>query len=365
MTSRINIMDFTPAQLKEYVKSLDESAYRADQILQYIYRDYITKFEEMTILNPSLKQKLADQAGLTTLEQLIEKVSADGQTRKILFQLEDGNTIESALMRSVDTRTGRERHTVCVSSQVGCPIGCSFCATGQQGFVRNLSPGEIIQQVLFFVRRFDKPDEREKGKERRWLSNVVFMGMGEPLANYANVQQAIAMLNSPKGLGLGIHQITLSTSGLVPQIQKLSEEGLQYQLAISLHAGNDKLRNELVPINKKYPLEQLISACKEHGRKTGQNIFIEYALFDKVNDSVKDAQSLLKLLKGLECSINLITGNPTDSGYKPSSRETAVAFQKILIAGGFRTMLRVSRGADIEAGCGQLRSRRGFVENLR
>ena len=220
-------MDFIPAQLKEYVKSLGESAYRADQILQCIYRDYVTNFEEMTTLNPALRQKLAEQASLTALEQLEEKVSADGQTRKLLFRLEDGNTIESALMTSMDTRTGRERHTVCVSSQVGCPIGCPFCATGQQGFERNLSPGEIIEQVLFFVRRFDKVNEREKGKERRWLSNVVFMGMGEPLANYANVQQAIAMLSSPKGLGLGIHQITLSTSGLVPQIQKLTEEGLR------------------------------------------------------------------------------------------------------------------------------------------
>lgn len=358
MASRVNIMDFTPAQLQEYVKSLGESAYRADQILQCIYRDYLTNFGDMTTLNPALKQKLAEQAGLTTLEQLEEKVSADGQTRKLLFRLEDGNTIESALMRSVDSRTGRERHTVCVSSQVGCPIGCPFCATGQQGFVRNLSPGEIIEQVLYFVRRFDKPDKQEKGKERRWLSNVVFMGMGEPLANYANVQQAIAMLSSTKGLGLGIHQITLSTSGLVPQIQKLTEEGLGYQLAISLHAANDELRSRLVPINKKYPLAQLIPACKEYCHKTGRSVFIEYGLFDKINDSSKDAQSLVKLLKGLPCSINLITGNPTDSNFQPSSREAALAFQKILIDSGTRTMLRVSRGADIEAGCGQLRSRR-------
>ncbi len=293
-----------------------------------------------------------------TLEPLEERVSGDGLTRKLLFRLEDGKTIESALILSVDSRTGRERRTVCVSSQVGCTIGCPFCATGLQGFERNLSPDEIIQQVHFFVHRFGNADGPEKGKTRGWLTNVVFMGMGEPLANYDNTRQAIAMLNSPKGLGLGIHQVTLSTAGLVPQIQKLSEEGLQFQLAVSLHAANDKLRDELVPINRKYPLEQLISACKDYRRKTGRNTFIEYALFDKVNDSPDDAESLVKLLEGLKCSINLIAGNPAGSGFQPSSRETALAFQKILMARGIRTMLRVSRGTDIEAGCGQLRSRR-------
>ena len=359
MTSTVKSLDSTPDQLREYMKLLGESAYRADQILKAVYRDYAIDFEKMTGLNQSLKQKLAEQASLTTMEQLEEKVSADGQTRKLLFRLEDGKTIESALMTSTDTRTGRERHTVCVSSQVGCPIGCPFCATGQQGFERNLSPGEIIAQVLYFVRRFEcKANEHEKGTTRRWLTNVVFMGMGEPLVNYDNVRQAIAMLNSPRGSGLGVHQISPSTSGLVPQILKLSEEdGLQFQLAISLHAANDELRNRLVPINKKYPLEQLIAACKEYGRKTGRNVFIEYALFDKQNDSMKDADNLIKLLDGLQCSINLIPGNLTGSNFQPSAHETAVAFQNKLMASGIRTMLRVSRGADIEAGCGQLRSR--------
>ena len=357
-SSPVNILDFTPDQLREYVKLLGEPAYRADQILQCVYRDYATDFEQMTVLNQALRQKLAEHARLITLEPLEERTSADGQTRKLLFRLEDGKTIESALMTSTDTRTGRERHTVCVSSQVGCPIGCPFCATGQQGFERNLSPGEIIEQVLYFVRRFrGNASEQEKGTTPRWLTNVVFMGMGEPLANYDNTKQAIAMLNSPKGLGLGTHQISLSTSGLVPQILKLTEEDLQYQLAISLHAANDELRNRLVPINKKYPLEQLIAACKEYGNKTGRNTFIEYALFDKINDSIKDADNLIKLLHGLQCSINLIPGNLSSSSFKPSSREAALAFQKKLIASGIRTMLRVSRGADIEAGCGQLRSR--------
>ncbi len=296
---------------------------------------------------------------LAILEPLEERVSADTQTRKVLFRLEDGKTIESTLMFSRKSATGRERRTVCVSSQVGCSVGCHFCATGQQGFERNLSPGEIIHQVLFFMRRFGgESAEPEKKKSRGWLTNVVFMGMGEPLANYQNVRQAIAMLNSPKGMGLGFHQVTLSTIGLVPQIRQLAAEDLQFQLAVSLHAASDKLRNRLVPINKKYPLAELISACKEYAAKTGRKIFIEYALFDGVNDLLNDAEELALLLDGLGCSINLIPGNPARSyDFKPSSRETALAFQKKLIDSGIRTMLRVSRGADIEAGCGQLRSR--------
>jgi len=294
-----------------------------------------------------------------TLEPIKEWVSIDAQTRKILFRLEDNNTIESTLMFFQNSSTRRERHTVCVSSQVGCSIGCHFCATGQQGFVRNLSETEIIGQIQYFVQYFGgNITELQKGKTRSWLTHVVFMGMGEPLANYDNVRQAIAVLNSPKGMALGFHQITLSTSGLIPQIHQLAGEGLQVQLAVSLHAANDELRNRLVPINRKYPLDQLISACKEYTDKTGRNIFIEYALFDGVNDSIHNANELVVLLYGLKCSINLILGNPIPSSdFKPSSRETALTFQKKLISNSIRTMLRVSRGTDIEAGCGQLRSR--------
>ena len=197
-----------------------------------------------------------------------------------------------------------------------------------------------------------------KGINRTWLTNVVFMGMGEPLANYDNVCRAIALLNSPKGMGLGFHQVTLSTSGLVPQIRRITGENLLFQLAISLHAADDELRDCLVPINRKYPLNELISACKEYTAKTGRNIFIEYALFNGVNDSIDAAEKLRRLLDGLPCSINLIVGNPvTSSDFQPSSREVALIFQKTLINSGIRTMLRVSRGTDIEAGCGQLRSR--------
>jgi 23S rRNA (adenine2503-C2)-methyltransferase len=313
----------------------------------------------MPNLNSSLKQKLVKNMNTGTLEPIKEWVSNDAQTQKVLFRLEDNNTIESTLMFFRNPSTGRERRTVCISCQVGCAVGCHFCATGQQGFVRNLSAVEIIDQVLFFSNRFSENlTEPVKGKNQKWLTNVVFMGMGEPLANYDNVRQAIAILNSPKGMGLGFHQITLSTAGLVPQMRSIAEEPLQFQLAVSLHAANDDLRNRLVPINRKYPLDQLISSCKEYTSKTNRNIFIEYALFDGVNDSLQNADELVCLLDGLKCSINLILGNPIPlSDFQPSPHETALVFQKKLISTGIRTMLRVSRGADIEAGCGQLRSR--------
>jgi len=359
LNAPVRLLDLTPVQLNDFITLLGGSADCADQISNYIYHDCVTVFDEMTGLNPSLKQKLSRYANLGTLEPLEERISTDGQTRKLLFRLEDSRTIESTLMFSRISSTGRERHTVCVSSQVGCPIGCRFCATGRQGFERNLSPNEIIQQVLFFVRRFrGKTTEPGQRRRRDWLTNVVFMGMGEPLANYDNVRQAIAILNSPKGMGLGFRQVTVSTSGLVPQIRQLAQEGLQFELAVSLHAADDKLRNLLVPINRKYSLEQLIFACKQYTVKTGRTVYIEYALFDGVNDAISDADELLHLLDGLKCSVNLIRGNQTDiNDFKPSPVETAHVFQNKLIAGGIRAMLRVSRGADIDAGCGQLRSR--------
>ena len=301
----------------------------------------------MSLANPNLI------AG--SLEPLDERVSSDGLTRKLLFRLADGQTVESALMLS-RTTSGRERSTVCVSSQVGCAVGCPFCATGQQSFVRNLTPAEIVGQIEYFTQKYGSRTDSKGGAG--WLTNVVFMGMGEPLANYENVREAVVFLNSPKGMGLGARGVTLSTSGIAPQIRRLAGDNLLCELAVSLHAANDALRDRLVPINKKYPLGELIDACQEYNAKTGRNVYIEYALFDGINDSSSDAEALLRLLSELRCSVNLIPGNPTDTAvFKSSPREAALAFQRKLIAGGIRTMLRVSRGADIDAGCGQLRSR--------
>jgi 23S rRNA (adenine2503-C2)-methyltransferase len=357
-----SILDLSYPQLKELVRSLGEPPYRSDQILWWIYGKLATSFEEMTDLSQSLRQKLAEVASLSGLTPVDEKTSADGQTRKVLFKLDDGKTIESSLMFYDSTGSRRERRTVCVSTQVGCAVGCSFCATGQQGFERNLSPGEIIGQILHFMRLVSTEqkdnDSGEQALARRPITNVVFMGMGEPLANYEKVWQAVVMLNSKRGLGLGARQITISTVGLVPQICRLAGERIHVELAVSLHAANDALRNKLVPINTKYPLSQLVPACRDYFQKTGRRPTFEYALFQEVNDSISQARELAHLLEGINCQVNLIAGNPTNcKEFTPSPIKKVLAFQKTLRDCGVSSTLRLSRGVDIEAGCGQLRSR--------
>jgi len=361
VTMRQNILDMSYPQVQELVCSLGEPAYRADQIAWWVYQKLATSFEEMTDLPQSLRQKLASVAALSSMISVYKKVSADGQTRKVLFKLGDGRTIESSLMLYEKAGLSRERRTVCVSTQVGCPLGCPFCATGQQGFERNLRPSEIIEQVLYFMRLVSA--EQLKGETasdpaRRTVTNVVFMGMGEPLANYEAVWQSIVTLNSKHGLGLGVRQITVSTVGLVPQIKRLAGENIHVELAISLHAANDALRNKLVPINKKYPLSQLIPACREYFKKTGRRPTFECTLFQGVNDSVNHAGELAHLLEGMNCQVNLIAGNPTAcKEFTPSHMKKVLEFQRQLKESGISSTVRVSRGVDIEAGCGQLRSR--------
>ncbi len=353
-----SILDLTVPQLQELFRSLDEPSYRVGQVLSWIYKKLAISFEEMTDLPQSLRQKLTSAIAISTLTPVKETISGDRQTRKTLFRLNDGKTIESSLMMYAGSDSRQERHTVCVSTQVGCNICCAFCATGQQGFERNLRAGEIIEQVLHFMRQ----QKNSNDPDRRVVTNVVFMGMGEPLANYEAVMQAITMLNSKDGLGLGMRQITLSTAGLVPQIQRLSRESLHVELAVSFHAPTNDLRNRLVPLNRKYPLESLIQACREYFARTGRRPTFEYALFQGVNDSLKQAQDLALLLRGLNCHVNLIVGNPTASkGFHPSSRQQAFAFQGVLKDRGIPCTIRLPRGTDIEAGCGQLRSR--WLEN--
>jgi 23S rRNA (adenine2503-C2)-methyltransferase len=354
-----NILDLSYEQIKELIVSMGERPYRAEQLLKWIYKQAAASFEDMSDLPQSFRDKLKAETVLFTGTPIEELISSDKKTHKILFQLEDGKTIESTLMLYEQSETSRERRTVCISTQVGCPLGCYFCATGQQGFERNLRPGEIIEQVLFF-KRFVRREVHTEDHElaRRAITNVVFMGMGEPLANYENVRQAIITLNSKHGLEMGARQITLSTGGLVPQIRCLADEPLHLELAISLHAANNKLRDRLMPINKKYPLEELIPACRDYFEKTGRRPTFEYALFQGVNDSDNDVRELAALLRGLNCSVNLIVGNPTScQEYRSSTPEQAMAFQKELFAGGVFNTIRVSKGIDIEAGCGQLRSR--------
>jgi 23S rRNA (adenine2503-C2)-methyltransferase len=251
--------------------------------------------------------------------------------------------------------SGGRRNTVCVSTQVGCPIGCPFCATGRQGFERNLSPGEIIDQVLFFARYLkDRATTEEAGR----VTNIVFMGMGEPLANYDALWQAIERLNSPGYFGLGARNMTISTAGLVPQIARLAGEKLQVGLSISLHAAENGLRDRLVPLNRRYPLEMLIPACREYAGISGRRVTFEYALFAGINDSEKQARVLAHLLKGLLCHVNLIPANANPgSDFIAPAWPVVLAFQKELKRLGVNATVRQSKGQGIEAGCGQLRSR--------
>jgi 23S rRNA (adenine2503-C2)-methyltransferase len=402
------ILDLSHSQLVELICSLGEPRYRADQIEKWVYGGLARSFDEMTDLPQPFRQKLVSDCHLFTLQPVDERLSGDGQTRKVLFQLEDGKTIESAYMLYEPTETSRERRTVCVSTQVGCSIRCPFCATGQQGFERNLTAGEIVEQVLYFVWLAQVGDQRgvtSRGisgevrdaslrksegvpvgaihespepsiaeaeglkmipetvsslpASRRALTNVVFMGMGEPLANFEAVKGAIATLNSKSGLGLGARQITVSTVGLMPQIRRLAKEDVHVELAVSLHAASDRVRNVLVPVNRKYPLRRLIEACQEYFQETGRRPTFEYALFNGINDSLDQAHKLADLLAGFDCHVNLIVGNPTPSKeFRPSVSRRVAAFQKELTDGGISNTLRQSRGADIDAGCGQLRSRR-------
>jgi len=359
----ICITDLTGAQLEELVGSLGEPSYRAKQIEHWVYQRLALSFDEMTDLPQAFRQKLAHETRLHSLTPVHEVVGGDG-TVKTLFALADGKTIESTLMSYPNTR-GKPRYTVCLSTQAGCAIGCPFCATGQQGFERNLTPGEIIDQVLYFARclleQYNEQYNEGKSNSSQPVSpitNLVFMGMGEPLANYDSLWQSVEMLNSPHGFRLGARNMVISTAGLVPQIKRLSQEKLQVGLAVSLHASENALRDRLVPINRKYPLEQLIPACQEYFEMTGRRFSFEYVLFDGKNDSVMQARSLAQLLKGLNCHVNLIPANNTaDQTFRSPSKKTILAFERELKRWSIACTLRQPKGLDIEAGCGQLRSR--------
>ena len=344
MTEPILLTDLSYEELQTWVVEQGEPSFRARQIFEWVYRALAADFSAMTNLPLALRQKLAGLGIIQSLAPLETVTSADGLTTKTLLQLRDGETIESVLMRY------EGRQSVCISSQVGCALNCPFCATGQSGFKRNLSPGEVVEQVLYFARQLQSQDLA--------VSNVVLMGMGEPLANYEAIWQAIRILNDARGLRLGARRFTISTAGMVPGIRRMAEEGLEVGLAVSLHAANDALRNRLVPLNKRYPLSDLIAACREYAEHTSRRVSFEYALIQNVNDDPQQARELGQLLRGLLCHVNLIPLNPTtDCAYRPASRERIMAFRRELNDTGIPNTVRLGRGADIQAGCGQLRSR--------
>jgi 23S rRNA (adenine2503-C2)-methyltransferase len=318
--------------------------YRARQIWNWLYRHHAAGFEEMSNLPAALREMLDRFYRVSPLQAIDSTVSADGLTRKVLFRLRDGETVESVLMAY------EQRQTVCVSSQVGCPVGCAFCATGQSGFTRHLTAAEIIAQPLYFARALRNHDLA--------VTNVVVMGMGEPLLNYDAVWTAVERWNDHEGFDLGARRITISTAGHVPGIERLAQESLQVGLAVSLHAADDALRDQLVPLNRTYPLARLMEACRAYVALTRRRITVEYVLIDDVNDSVAQAEQLARLLDGLLCHVNLIPLNPTPEGdYRPPPADRVGAFYRALVQHGVSTTMRLRRGVDIQAGCGQLRQR--------
>ncbi len=347
-----SILDLPFVGLQAQMAAWREPRFRAEQVWKWLYVHLVDDYSQMSNLPLSLRQRLESLYRLSPLESIDEQISADRLTRKTLFRLPDEETIESVLMEY------DQRQTVCVSSQVGCPVACTLCATGQSGFVRNLQPAEIIAQPLYYARHLARQVAPSTSAAGKALSNVVIMGMGEPLLNYDAVWQAIETWNDHRGLNLGARKITLSTAGYVPGILRLATESLQVGLAVSLHAADNALRDRLVPLNRRYPLSELLSACRDYVSQTGRRITIEYAMIEELNDAISHARQLARLLQGLLCHVNLIPLNPTPGcAYQPSSLERVRAFQHALADQQIATTVRLRRGLDVLAGCGQLRQR--------
>lgn len=341
---KINLLDFTTEKLKEFLVERGEKAFRATQLIKWMHQACVDDFDQMTNVSKALRSELQATTEIRAPEVTLDQASADG-THKWLLRLDDGNCIETVYIPEKD------RGTLCVSSQVGCALDCTFCSTARQGFSRNLTVGEIIGQ-LWVAKRSLQPDSNSG----RVITNVVMMGMGEPLLNFNNVIDAMKLMLDDNAYGLSKRRVTLSTSGVVPALDRLRDE-IDVSLALSLHAGNDVLRDKLVPINKKYPIKVLMAACKRfmEGKAARERITIEYVMLDSVNDSDQHARELVFALKGVPSKVNLIPFNPfPETRYKRSSPKRINKFRDILTAAGLIVMTRRTRGEDIDAACGQL-----------
>lgn len=341
---KINLLDFDQVRMEGWLNSIGEQTYRAKQIIQWIHQYGVTDFSLMTNLSKALREKLANFAEVRTPELVLEQRTPDG-TSKFLIRLEGGNCIETVLIPA------EGRNTLCISSQVGCSLNCSFCATGHQGFNRNLSTAEIISQVWMVVRAISK----ENGRHDNQLTNVVLMGMGEPLLNFENVVAAIHLMRHDHAYGLSKYRVTLSTSGVVPAIDELAKV-TDVALAISLHAPTNELRDILVPINKKYPIDLLLATAKNYfAKEPRRKVTIEYVMLSGINDSLQCAKQLGKLLEGYPCKVNLIPFNSfSESDYVCSDEHSILAFQRYLQKTGLLVTVRRTRGEGIDAACGQL-----------
>lgn len=333
-----NIKDYNLEELKKELQSMDEKTFRAEQIFKWLYQEKVRSFDEMTNLSLDLRNKLKQNYTICNYNILKKQESKDG-TIKYLFDVLDGNAIETVLM------SYHHGYSICVSSQIGCKMGCKFCASTGINFIRSLTSGEIVEQIIAV----------EQDQNIR-ISNVVFMGIGEPLDNYDNVVNAIHIINNPKGLNIGARHISVSTSGLVPKIYQLAYENIQCTLSISLHATNNEKRSGMMPVNNAYPIEELIQACKDYIAKTNRRISFEYALAKDSNDNLDDAKELVKLLKGMLCHVNLIPINKIENGqYSKSTNENIMKFRDYLNDHGIVATIRRELGSDIDAACGQLR----------
>jgi 23S rRNA (adenine2503-C2)-methyltransferase len=341
MAERRLIYDLNKAELGRTLEAWGQPAYRAQQVWHALYRELIQSPSEVTTLPLDLRSRLEDSFVFLSLTPGQQLKSSDGETEKKLLTTPDGQAFEAVLMRYF------RRRTACISTQAGCAMGCVFCATGQMGLKRQLSSGEIIEQVLLFARQLATEGDR--------LTNVVVMGMGEPFHNYDATLGALDRLNDDDGFNFGARRFTISTVGLVPKIKQFTDEGRPYNLAISLHAASDDLRSQLLPIAKKYPLALLLDAAREYVGRSGRRVTFEWALIQDVNDGIEQAERLAEYVQGLLCHVNLIPLNPTH-GFTggPTTRTRARAFQSVLNAHDIPCTIRVRRGIDIQAGCGQL-----------
>lgn len=335
---KTDIKSLTLAELQSQLAQMGQSSFRAGQVHAWLHRGAVT-FGEMTDLPKALRESLDERYEITAAQVVRKQASQQDGTVKYLWRLSDGNCVETVLMRY------RYGNSVCISSEVGCPMGCAFCASTLGGLVRRLRPSEMLDQVLFTQLDAGQP-----------ISHIVLMGIGEPLDNLDTVLRFLALVNSPQGMNIGMRHISLSTCGLVPKIRQLAEKKLQLTLSVSLHAPNDEIRNTIMPVNRAYHVEALLAACRDYARMTGRRISFEYAMIRGVNDSPACARLLLKRLRGMPAHVNLIPLNEVaESPLKPSSRQTIRQFQQILADGGLPVTVRRSLGGDIDAACGQLR----------
>ncbi len=344
-SEKINLLGLNRPAMQVFLTELGEKPFRANQLIQWIHQMRTHDFSAMSNLSHALHKKLHECACLTLPDIIWEKVSTDG-THKWLLRLTDGNSIETVFIPE------KSRGTLCVSSQVGCALDCSFCSTGKQGFSRNLTAAEIIGQLQVALHRLS---DYETNKNKSVITNIVFMGMGEPLLNFENVVCAMDLMMDDLAYGLSKYRVTLSTSGLIPAMLRLKAQS-PAALAVSLHAPNDSLRNILVPLNRKYPLDQLMTVCKDYFQGHAKRVVtFEYVMLQDINDSPKQAEELTELLRTVPCKLNLIPFNPFPlTAYACSSLKAIHAFQKITQTGGIHTTIRKTRGEDIDAACGQL-----------